>query len=109
MESFHFEEAVLAMPYQFLQPILCEAPEGSRPLKRLDPTKRKRYLDLCQVIVKRFASESGGRAIGISVGPLQKHRSWTNITHTILHTTWPTRPDRDWAISLSQGSSNRTV
>lgn len=45
----------------------------------------------------------------ISVGLLQKHRSWTNITHTILHTTWPTRPDRDWAISLSQGSSNRTV
>ena len=51
------------MPYQFIQPILREAPEGSRPLKRLDPIKRKRYLDLCAVIVKRFPSESSRRAI----------------------------------------------
>lgn len=57
------KEAILAMPYQFMQPILHSSPEEPRPLKRLEAVKRQRYTDLAQVMLTRFPSTSSQRGI----------------------------------------------
>ena len=51
------------MPFQFIQPILHSAPGEARPLKKPQPSKSKRYLELCRVLLKRFPSTTSGRAV----------------------------------------------
>ena len=51
------------MPYQFLQGILDEVPTVPRPLKRVDGDKKKKYLELAAILMKRFPSDVGGRAV----------------------------------------------
>ena len=63
ISSYSSEEAVLAMPYQFMEPILGSAPGAARPLKKADGDKRKKYLELSQVILNRFPSTSNGRGV----------------------------------------------
>ena len=57
------EEAILAMPFQFVQPILHSAPDSARPLKKVDPGKGKKYLELADILLRRFPSSTSGRPI----------------------------------------------
>ncbi|CAK8990645.1 unnamed protein product [Durusdinium trenchii] len=51
------------MPYNFMEPILNRAPEESRLLRKTDPKKAKTYLELARVLLRRFASDTSGRAV----------------------------------------------
>lgn len=53
----------MAMPYNFMEPILNRAPEESRLLRKTDPKKAKTYLELARVLLRRFASDTSGRAV----------------------------------------------
>ncbi|CAL1126314.1 unnamed protein product, partial [Cladocopium goreaui] len=57
------QEAILAMPFQFVQPILHSAPDSARPLKKVDPGKGKKYLELADILLRRFPSSTSGRSI----------------------------------------------
>ena len=51
------------MPFQFVQPILHSAPDTARPLKKVDPGKAKKYLELADILIRRFPSTTSGRSI----------------------------------------------
>lgn len=51
------------MPYQFMLPILNSAPSVPRPLRRPEPAKAKKYLELAEVLLNRFPSDTSGRAV----------------------------------------------
>ena len=57
------EEAVLAMPYNFAVPILNAAPTVARPLRPVEQAKAKKYLELCRLLLRRFPSDTMGRAV----------------------------------------------
>lgn len=57
------QEALLAMPYQFMVPILNQAPLESRPLRRTDAAKAQKYIQLAKVLLNRFPSDTSGRAV----------------------------------------------
>lgn len=57
------QEPILAMPYSFMVPILNHSPEASRPLKKTDAAKGKKYLELARVLLARFPSDTSGRAV----------------------------------------------
>lgn len=57
------QEAVLAMPYSFATPILNAAPTDARPLRTVESGKAKKYLELAQIILQRFSSDTMGRAV----------------------------------------------
>ncbi|CAK9062233.1 unnamed protein product, partial [Durusdinium trenchii] len=62
-DDFLCQEAILAMPYQFMEPIVNSAPTAPRNLKRVQPAKAKKYLEFAQVLLRRFPSDTSGRAI----------------------------------------------
>ena len=62
------EEPILAMPYQFMVPILNSAPTVARPLKKPEAAKASKYLQLCQVLLARFPSDTSGRAVEFLMG-----------------------------------------
>lgn len=51
------------MPYQFMVPILNRSPTVVRPLRKPEASKAKKYLQLCQVLLARFPSDTSGRAV----------------------------------------------
>ena len=61
------------MPYEFMVPILNDAPRVPRPLRPIQPAKVKRYLEVAQVLINRFPSDTGGRAIEFLLDLVQNH------------------------------------
>lgn len=53
----------MAMPYQFMQNIIDHAPTVARPLKLATRGKRAKYLELCNVLLRKFPTESMGRSV----------------------------------------------
>ena len=51
------------MPYQFMEDIIDQAPTVARPLKLATRGKRAKYLELCQVLLRKFPTESMGRSV----------------------------------------------
>ena len=44
-------------------PILNAAPSVPRPLRKPEPSKSKKYLELARVLLNRFPSDTSGRAV----------------------------------------------
>ena len=51
----------MALPYQFVEPILGQAPLNPRVLKLPERSKVAKYLELAELLLRRFPSESNGR------------------------------------------------
>ena len=51
------------MPYQHVLPILNSVPTIPWPLRKPMPSKVKHYLSVADILVKRFPSDMGGRAV----------------------------------------------
>lgn len=51
------------MPYHYSVPILDQAPLISRPLRLPDNNKIKKYIDLANLLTRRFPTDSSGRAV----------------------------------------------
>lgn len=52
----------MALPYSYTIPILDQLPAVPRPLKLPELSKATKYLELAEVLLRRFPSESNGRA-----------------------------------------------
>ena len=61
------------MPYEFMVPILNDAPRIPRPLRPIQPAKAKRYMEVSEVLINRFPSDTGGRAIEFLLDLVQNH------------------------------------
>ena len=61
------------MPYEFMVPILNDAPRVPRPLRPIQPAKVQRYLEVASVLISRFPSDTGGRAIEFLLDLVQNH------------------------------------
>ena len=51
------------MPYEFMVPILNTLPSVPRPLRPIMQSKVKQYLAVAEILVNRFPSDVGGRAV----------------------------------------------
>ena len=71
LQSFSSEEALLAMPYEFMQPLLNSCPGGPRPLRPLNTSKRTKCLEVARVLLRRFPSSTTGRAVDFLVDLVQ--------------------------------------
>ena len=56
------QEPLLGAPYSLLAPVLQGSPTLPRPLRRVDPEKAKRYMELVDLLLNRFPSDTSGRA-----------------------------------------------
>ena len=80
------KEGIVAMPYYFLRNLSDDAPTVARPLKKVDPGKAKKYLELAEILVNRFASVTNARSVQFLVdlctnrnpGPLAPIPWYTN-------------------------------
>ena len=55
--------AVLALPYQFAAPVLNTSASEPRQLKKVQSDKAKKYLEVCQVLMQRFPTDTSGRSV----------------------------------------------
>ena len=55
--------AVLALPYQFAARIMTTAATEPRQLKKVQSDKAKKYLEVCQVLMQRFPTDTSGRSV----------------------------------------------
>ncbi|CAL1147633.1 unnamed protein product [Cladocopium goreaui] len=55
--------AVLALPYQFAARIMNTAATEPRQLKKVQSDKAKKYLEVCQVLMQRFPTDTSGRSV----------------------------------------------
>lgn len=56
------EEAVLSFPHRYLQ-LMGPIPQVPRPLRAVKPAKRKSYLTLASILLKKVAMESTARSV----------------------------------------------
>ena len=55
--------AVLALPFHFAAGIMNTAATEPRPLKKVQSDKAKKYLEVCQVLMQRFPTDTSGRSV----------------------------------------------
>ena len=55
------------MPYQYMVPILNSAPTTPRQLNKIEGVKAKKYMELAEVLLARFPSDTSGRAVNFLI------------------------------------------
>lgn len=62
---------MLGMPFEFMEPFVNQSPTEARPLRLPVPSKRKKYLELAELLIKRFPSDTMGRGAEFLVNLVQ--------------------------------------
>ena len=50
-------------PFQLMAPLMHSIPQVPRPLRRPEADKSKRYLELADIIMKRFATDTTAKSV----------------------------------------------